>query len=90
MKVLEKCEGWNLEVKCTGFGNGGGGCNSRLLIEPNDVYMTFSTDYLGDTDSYYTFCCPVCNAETDINAKKIPGRIRDLASNHSKTRKLRR
>lgn len=28
MKVLEKGQGWNIEQRCTGKGNGMGGCNS--------------------------------------------------------------
>lgn len=72
MKILEKSQGWNIEKRCTGIGNGGGGCNSLLLIEEHDIYVTSHIDMVGDTDYYYTFYCPVCGKETDIPAKDIP------------------
>ena len=60
MKVLEQGHGWSIEQRCTGKGNGGGGCNSLLEVEAGDIYQTSSTDYLGDTDYYYTFCYYTC------------------------------
>lgn len=78
MKVIEKGPGWNIEQICTGNGNGGGGCNSRLLVEANDIYVTSSTDITGEVDYYYTFTCPVCGAETDISKSKIPANIKKL------------
>lgn len=78
MKVLEKGNGWNIEKRCTGAGNGMGGCNSLLLIEEHDIYVTAHTDIAGDTDYYYTFCCPVCGKETDIPDKDIPTSIRRI------------
>ena len=76
MKILEKGPGWNIEQKCTGVGNGGGGCESLLLVEESDIYVTSHTDMAGDTDYYYTICCPVCGKETDISEKDIPYSIR--------------
>ena len=76
MKVLEKGPGWSLKLKCTGDGNGGGGCQSLLLVEENDIYVTSHTDYVGDTDYYYTICCPECGKETDIPEKKLPSSIK--------------
>lgn len=76
MKILEKGPGWNIKQRCTGKGNGMGGCNSLLLVEENDIYVTSHTDMCGDTDYYYTFCCPVCNKETDIPEKDVPSSIR--------------
>lgn len=76
MKVLEKGPGWSIKVRCTGSGNGDGGCESLLQVSENDIYVTSNTDYTGDTDYYYTFRCPVCNVETDIKEKDLPIRIR--------------
>ena len=76
MKVLEKGPGWSLKLRCTGIGNGGGGCESLLLVDENDIYITSNTDITGDTDYYYTVSCPVCGRETDISEKDIPYRIR--------------
>lgn len=79
MKVLEKGEGWNIEARCTGKGNGDGGCNAKLLVEKDDIYVTTRTDYVGDTDYFYTFCCPQCRVETDIEEKKIPYSVKTKA-----------
>lgn len=78
MKILEKGPGWNIEQRCTGNGNGGGGCNSKLLVEESDIYVTSNTDMCGDTDYYYTFFCPVCGKETDIPEKDVPSSIKRL------------
>ena len=76
MKILEKKEAWGIECICTGNGNGGGGCGSKLLVEENDIYVTSNSSYDGSTDYYYTFKCPVCNCETDINESDVPTRIK--------------
>lgn len=76
MKVLEKGPGWSMKQVCTGKGNGDGGCNSQLLVEKEDIYLTSHTDYTGDTDYYFTFRCPVCGIETDIPEKDVPASIR--------------
>ena len=76
MKILEKGPGWSLKLRCTGKGNGDGGCESLLLVEENDIYVTSHTDMAGDTDYYYTICCPVCGKETDILEKDILYSIR--------------
>lgn len=75
MKVLEKGPGWSVKVKCTGNGNGGGGCGSLLEALESDIYVTSHTDICGDTDYFYTICCPVCGKETDIPEKDVPNSI---------------
>ena len=72
MKVLEKGIGWNMEVKCTGFGNGGCGCGARLLVERGDIYLTHSYDYGGGHDIYYTIRCPECSVETYLPTSNVP------------------
>ena len=79
MKVIEKGPGWGIEQKCTGNGNGGGGCGSRLLVEEKDIYLTESWDYGGGHDIYYTFECPVCGKETDIPSLDLPSAIKRKA-----------
>ena len=80
MKVLEKGPGWSLKTKCTGFGNGNGGCGSVLLVEKDDIFITVSSNYADDdNDYYYTFCCPVCNQQTDIKEDDLPASVRELA-----------
>lgn len=82
MKVLEKGEIWSIEEYCTGKGNGKGGCNSKLLIDAEDVYETRVYDWEGKYDMYFTFTCPVCGAETDIDQSKLSGNVLGLARNH--------
>ncbi len=78
MKVLQEGNpnGWEIEQVCTGKGNGDGGCNARLLVSENDIYITASSDYTGETDYFYTFKCPCCGVETDIPEKDIVRRVR--------------
>lgn len=79
MKVLKKGPGWSLEQICTGKGNGGGGCGATLLVEKNDIYMTSRSFIDGSTDYYYTFRCPCCQVETDIEEKLVPSGVKKLA-----------
>ena len=72
MKKKKKGPGWSVKQRCTGMGNGWGGCQSLLLIEEDDIYVTSHTDCTGDTEIYYTFSCPVCGRETDINSTTLP------------------
>lgn len=85
MKVLRKGKGWNIKVNCSGNGNGGGGCGSLLEVEKEDIYVTSSTDMIGDTDYYFTFKCPVCGVETDISCSQVPSSVRDLAYSKKRT-----
>lgn len=87
MKVLEKGLGWGIECMCTGNGNGGGGCGAKLLVERGDIYLTHHYDYDGGHDIFYTFRCPECGAETDIDESKVPSMIKwnlfdEFKSNH--------
>ena len=89
MKVLEKGPGWSIEQICTGAGNGGCGCKSKLLVEKDDIYLTSNTDLSGETDYYYTFKCPVCGVETDIPSRDLPSGLKsELLDNRA--RRLRR
>lgn len=90
MKVLKegpkKC--WGLELQCTGYGNNdqSGACGATLLVEPNDIFSTESSDIGGGHEVYYTFECPICHAWTDISDDKLPSWIKDQA--HIRTRHL--
>lgn len=79
MKVLEKGTGWHLDKRCTGKGNGGGGCESLLRIEIDDFFTTRSYDYGGGCDTFYTFCCPVCGQLTDVPETELPSHVKDKA-----------
>jgi len=85
MKVLEKGraqKGWSKQTKCTGSGNGGGGCGAKLLVEQGDLYKTYHHSYDGSTDTYVTFKCADCGVETDITG--VPGNVFDVIPNKSK------
>lgn len=78
MKVLERKEaGWRKQT-CTGYGNGGKGCGSVLLLDLEDVYQTAHTDLGGCRETFTTFRCPVCHVETDIKDPPLP--VRDAAA----------
>lgn len=69
MKVIKqgrRQKGWSVETKCTGDGNGGGGCGSVLLVEQKDIYTT-ERHCRDETDTFYTFQCVSCNVETDLS-----------------------
>ncbi len=68
MKVLEKGtgqKGYSTKQTCTGYGNGGGGCKAKLLVEEGDLYRTES-HARDETKRYVTFQCPECKVETDL------------------------
>ena len=67
-------KGWSHEFTCTGSGNGGGGCGAVLLVEQEDLYMTYS-HCRDETDSYTTFTCSACGVETDIKSGIVPGNL---------------
>ena len=76
MKVLKKGraqKGWAGKFKCTGSGNGGGGCGAELLVEIGDCYET-SRHSIGDAypETFVTFACPDCDVETDIPDSRQP------------------
>jgi len=82
MKVIEKGrkqKGWAKEHKCTGRGNGGGGCGAVLLVEEGDLYRTSNSYLDGSSDHYITFTCSECGVETDIEdyphgPHRLPGK----------------
>ena len=77
MKVLKKGrkqKGWASEMKCTGRGNGGGGCGALLLVEEEDVFLTHNS-CMGESDYFFTFKCPECWVKTDIPDGTIPAHL---------------
>jgi len=83
MKVIKKGreqEGWAKKFKCTGEGNGDGGCGAKLLVEEGDLYHTYSPHYDGSTDTYTTFSCSECGVETDVD---VPGAVEVRKSKRS-------
>lgn len=71
MKVLREGReqaGWSVEARCTGAGNGMGGCGALLLVEEADVYQTQS-QARDSTVCYPTFRCSECGILTDLDPK---------------------
>lgn len=77
MKVLKKGrkqKGWATETYCTGEGNGGGGCGAKLLVEQDDLFLTYST-HRDETDTFITFRCCDCGVETDLKQLDVPSNV---------------
>jgi len=89
MRVIEKGreqKGWSKECKCTGKGNGDGGCGAKLLVERGDLFVTTNT-CRDETDYYLTFRCSECEVLTDIPENQAPaGIIRELRSKAERSR----
>lgn len=68
MEVLEKGEkqkGWAIKTRCTGKGNGGGGCTALLKVDQSDMFKTASS-VMGEVTYYVTFRCCECGVMTDL------------------------
>ena len=76
MKVIEEGAGDNPVVgkfRCTGIGNGGGGCKAKLEVNLSDLRRYQGTDMYGDPKpECFTFRCPTCHTLTDIKREKHP------------------
>lgn len=71
MKVLlegREQAGWSIEARCTGVGNGAGGCEALLLVEEGDIFETRS-HARDETVGYATFRCSECLVLTDLDPK---------------------
>ena len=65
-------KGWATKAKCTGAGNGNGGCGAELRVEYGDLYLTYS-HCRDETDTFVTFTCAACGVGTDLpNSKRPP------------------
>lgn len=78
MKVLKEGRSpkWSMKAKCTGEGNGGGGCGALLLVEIGDVFITVRYVHV-DTDYFTTFRCVSCGVSTDFT--DCPAAVRTAA-----------
>lgn len=74
MKILKPGRdqrGWSTTAKCTGYGNGGGGCGAELLVEQPDLFRTF-THCRDATEEHVTFACGACGVPTDLAERAWP------------------
>jgi len=93
MKVIKEGTGpktWTKEYDCTGKGNGDWGCGATLEITADDLFYTYHHDYTGDTTTYTTFKCPICDCLTDIDHMDVPDKFRNLIHNDQKTWKAKK
>jgi hypothetical protein len=78
MRVIKRGSGqtgWAKEKKCTGKGNGDGGCGAVLLVEEGDLFVTESHCHI-ETTRYITFKCAECGILTDFdNDHEVPDRL---------------
>ena len=65
VKEGRKQGGWAEKFRCTGDGNGGGGCGATLLVSQVDLYET-TLDSVDESELCKTFCCQQCGVETDV------------------------
>jgi hypothetical protein len=66
MKLLEKGKPWSLVVMCEG-NRISGGCDSKLLIEEEDIQLF--------GDGVYGAVCEVCTCRIEIPESKIRTRV---------------
>lgn len=74
------------KVRCTGSGNGGGGCGALLAITPEDVFITESGPCF-DTEAHKTFACCLCEVWTDVDKLGIPANGEDPKSKAAQEKK---
>lgn len=80
MKIIKrrkrpKKQLWAKEFVCTGRGAGGGGCGSTLLVTEEDIYRCYETHYDGSSETYFSFTCPCCGKESEIDAYVWPANV---------------
>lgn len=83
MKVLKQGKvgnQWSLEHECTGWGNGGNGCNALLLVEYSDLRYFPANDSpsWGSNDAAVCFKCPCCGKITDLGLNDWPSGAKTL------------
>lgn len=76
MKVIEEGKDWSIQQRCTGNGNGDGGCNSLLLVSKDDLYFDRTVCDGNSTKYIFVFQCPMCNLWSDVDDDKIPYNIK--------------
>jgi len=91
MRLLEAGrpqQGWSMQKRCTGRGNGGGGCDALLLVEQGDVFSTES-HARDETTRYATFECPGCGVLTDFSNGEVPSHVLGAMKSHKEWRAAR-
>lgn len=66
---------WEIEIFCTGTKNRNNGCNNRLLVSKNDIFIQSESKRSLLPFTYMTIC-PLCGKITRIPEEKLPYQIR--------------
>jgi hypothetical protein len=76
---------WNMQHRCTGWGNGGKGCDALLEVDFEDLryFAGVPGDTWGSRDPAVTFKCPCCSTLTDLGLNDWPKNYRTLPQYHS-------
>ena len=79
MKILEPGKNgsttWSMQHRCTGWGNGGKGCEALLELEYEDLRYFEGTGgevTWGYRESAVCFKCPCCGKLTDLGLNDWP------------------
>lgn len=76
MKVLEAGkvgEKWTIQHRCTGWGNGDGGCNALLEVEYDDLRYYGGQEFPWRvSEPAVSFKCPCCGKLTDLGLNDWP------------------
>jgi hypothetical protein len=83
MKVLEAGKRgleWTVQHRCTGWGNGGNGCEALLEVDKADLRYVepIYAESWGGRDAAVNFKCPVCATVTDLGMNDWPKDYRNL------------
>lgn len=82
MKILEPGlvgEKWTIQHRCTGWGNGDGGCEALLEIEYDDLRYYQGQEFPWRViEPAVCFKCPCCGKITDLGLNDWPSGCKNL------------
>lgn len=84
MKILKagkRGTEWTIQHTCTGWGNGGNGCEALLEVEKADLkYVApIYAESWGGREAAVCFKCPICATVTDLGLNDWPKDYHNLA-----------
>lgn len=81
----ENTELFKIKVTCDGNGwdqDDHDPCYALWEATEADIYRRSHTDISECTDTYYGFICPDCGCFTELDAKKLPSRVKSKAKSY--------
>ena len=68
-----------IKVSCTGRGfSDKKGCGALLEVNGLDIKSGIHYDYVGDSDIYYYFICPICGARTEVYRNQMTNQMKSM------------